>query len=168
MSKQEPNQSIIKKVGDKIKSFTMPDAKKIAIKIIKDFEGCKLKAYKCPAGVWTIGYGHTNGVKQGMEITQKQSEKFLEDDLKIYYDCVINEVRNHCSANQIASLTSFAFNVGNENFKRSTLLKVIKSNPNNFGEIEKQFMRWVFAGSKTPIKGLKTRRKMEAELYKKA
>ena len=141
-------------------------AKQIACNIIKKLEGCKLKAYTCSAGVWTIGYGHTVGVKDGMKITQNQADKFLEDDLDIFYNCVIKNVGSICNSNQIASLTSFAFNVGNGNFEKSTLLKVIKTNPQNFPEIEKQFMRWVFAGSKTPLKGLKNRRIAEFNLYK--
>lgn len=143
-------------------------AKQIACNMIKKLEGCKLKAYKCSAGVWTIGYGHTVGVKDGMKITQQQADKFLEDDLDIFYNCVMKNVGSICNLNQIASLTSFAFNVGNGNFENSTLLKVIKANPQNFTEIEKQFMRWVFAGSKTPLEGLKNRRIAEFNLYKKA
>ena len=102
-----------------------------------------------------------------MEITQKQADKFLEDDLDIFYNCVMKNVGSICNSNQIASLTSFAFNVGNGNFENSTLLKVIKANPQNFTEIEKQFMRWVFAGSKTPLEGLRNRRIAEFNLYKK-
>jgi len=85
-----------------------------------------------------------------------------------YLSPVQKEVGNICNANQIAALTSFAFNLGNEALKKSTLLKVIKKNANNFPEIEKQFMRWVFAGSKIPLAGLKNRRIAEFNLYKKA
>ena len=168
MPQDEKKTTIITKAVDKIKSFATPNSKKIAIKIIKEFEGLKLKAYKCPANVWTIGYGHTKDVTDGMKITQIQAEYFLVSDLTIFYNCVTNEVGDRCNANQIAALTSFAFNVGNGNFLKSTLLKVIKSNPSNFTEIEKQFMCWIYAGSKIPLKGLMNRRKIEANWYEKA
>lgn len=135
--------------------------------IIKVFEGCKLKAYQCSAGVWTIGYGHTNGVKEGMVITQEQAEIYFENDIMEFLLPVQKEVGNICNVNQIAALTSFTFNVGEANFKKSTLLKVVKENPNNFPEIEKQFMRWVYADGKV-IEGLQTRREKEADLYEKA
>ena len=54
------------------------------INLIKRFEGCKLTAYKCPAGVWTIAYGHTVGVYSGMKITQQQADEFLKQDLVVY------------------------------------------------------------------------------------
>jgi lysozyme len=177
MAEQEKKPSIISKAFEKIKNIVTPkpkpieknyDAKQIAMKTIKVFEGCRLKAYQCSAGVWTIGYGHTKGVKEGMVITQQQAETYFESDVMEFLSPVQKEVGNICNSNQIASLTSFAFNVGNGNFEKSTLLKVIKTNPQNFPEIEKQFMRWVFAGSKTPLKGLKNRRIAEFNLYKKA
>ncbi len=131
-------------------------------------EGCKLKAYKCPAGIWTVGYGHTNGVFDGMKITQNEADKLLEGDVNIFYNCVMNNVGFVCTSNQIAALVSFAFNVGISNFEKSTLLRIIKQNAKNFDEIQKQFMRWVFAGSKIPLLGLKNRRLAEYNLYCKS
>ena len=178
MPNQDKKPTIITKAVEIAKAFITPkpkidikkfnNSKQIAMKTIKSFEGCRLKAYKCSAGVWTIGYGHTAGVKEGMEITQEQAETYFENDIMEFLSPVQKEVGNICNANQIAALTSFAFNIGNEALRKSTLLKVINKNPNNFPEIEKQFMRWVFAGSKIPLAGLKNRRIAEFNLYKKA
>ena len=143
------------------------NTKQIAMNTIKVFEGCRLKAYQCSAKVWTIGYGHTNGVKEGMVITQEQAEAYFENDIMEFLLPVQKQVENICNANQIAALTSFAFNVGKANFRSSTLLKVIKKNPQNFIEIRKEFMRWIYADEKV-IKGLQTRRENEADLYEKA
>ncbi len=143
------------------------NTKQIAMNTIKVFEGCRLKAYQCSAKVWTIGYGHTNGVKEGMVITQEQAEAYFENDIMEFLLPVQKQVGNICNANQIAALTSFAFNVGKANFRSSTLLKVIKKNPQNFPAIREEFMRWIYADEKV-IKGLKTRRKEEADLYEKA
>ena len=176
MVEQENSPSIISKVLKKIKSLGKAndkeiiinnDAKQIAIDLIKKCEGCKLNAYKDSAGVWTIGYGHTKGVKEGMVITQEQAETYFENDIMEFLLPVQKEVGNICNANQIAALTSFAFNVGNANFRKSTLLKVLKENPRNFTAIRKEFMRWVYANKKF-VKGLETRREKEANLYEKA
>jgi lysozyme len=128
----------------------------------------KLTSYECSANVWTIGYGTTkiNGVavKQGMKITLDEAEEYLEKDYQVFYNAVCKEVANICNDNQIASLTSFTYNVGVRAFKESTLLRVIKENPNNKEEITKQFLRWVFAGEKR-VQGLENRRKAEIELF---
>ena len=128
----------------------------------------KLTSYLCSANVWTIGYGTTkiNGVavKEGMQITLDEAEEYLEKDCQVFYNAVCKEVANICNDNQIASLTSFTYNVGIGAFKESTLLRVIKENPNNKSEITKQFMRWLFAGAKR-VQGLENRRKAEIELY---
>ena len=128
----------------------------------------KLTSYECSANVWTIGYGTTkiNGVavKQGMKITLDEAEEYLEKDYQVFYNAVCKEVANICNDNQIASLTSFTYNVGVRAFKESTLLRVIKENPNNKEGITKQFLRWVFANKKR-VQGLENRRKAEIELY---
>ena len=64
------------------------DVTKEGIDLIKKFEGCKLTAYKCPAGVWTIGYGHTKGVKKGQKITKEEAEELLKQDLQKFVDHV--------------------------------------------------------------------------------
>ena len=64
-------------------------ASRECIDLIKKYEGCMLEAYKCPAGVWTIGYGHTGGIKEGQKITQKQAEEYLEKDLEKFEKLVM-------------------------------------------------------------------------------
>jgi lysozyme len=176
MLEEEKKPSIISKTLEKIKNLgkhsAKPmtinhDAKQIAIKLIKECEGCKLTAYKDSVGIWTIGYGHIRGVKEGMKITQEQAETYFESDIMDYLLPVQKEVGQICNANQIAALTSFSFNVGINGLKKSTLLKIVKENPQNFTEIRKEFMRWVYAGGKV-IDGLKKRRVKEADLYEKA
>jgi len=123
-----------------------------------------LEAYKDSANVWTIGYGHTKDVTDGMKITQEEAEELFEADIKIYYNCVILNVGSICTNNQVAALTSFTFNLGVANFEKSTLLKVVKKNPSDFKTIRKEFVRWVYAGDKV-VNGLKLRRSAEADIY---
>lgn len=84
------------------------------IALIKKYEGCMLKAYKCPSGVWTIGYGHTSGVKQGDKITKSKAESLLKNDLKSFESKVMKyDNIYHFNQNQFDALVSFCFNVGN-------------------------------------------------------
>ena len=82
------------------------------IDLIKKFEGCRLTAYKCPAGVWTIGYGHTAGVKQGQKITAAQAEIYLKADLEKYEKKVDKYGSYNWNQNEFDALVSFAYNVG--------------------------------------------------------
>ena len=150
-----------------------PDVFREACNFIKPFEGLRLVAYKCEAGVWTIGWGHTKGVKEGQTITRDKAEEFLMSDTKSFYDFVYQEVGLICNKNQIIALTSFAFNLGNKSLKDSTLLKAIKADPQNFTEIKKQFLRWdklkkTVNGKTAYISsaGLKSRRNKEFNKYK--
>lgn len=101
-----------------------------------------------------------------MKITQEQAQSFLESDASFFYKKVCEIVGGICNDNQIVALTSFSFNVGIENLKKSTLLRVVKANPRNFPAIRKEFMRWVYADGKI-LNGLKTRRSAEADLFEK-
>lgn len=84
------------------------------IDLIKQFEGCRLSAYQCAAGVWTIGYGHTAGVRKGQIITQVQAESFLKDDLYKFEQKVMKyDSKYHWNQNEFDALVSFAFNIGN-------------------------------------------------------
>ena len=81
--------------------------------LIKSFEGCRLSAYRCPAGVWTIGYGRTNGVYEGMTITQEQADNMLREDVKYYADAVDRyNSRFNFTQEEFDSLTSFTYNCG--------------------------------------------------------
>jgi lysozyme len=138
------------------------------IPIIRKFEGLKLKAYLCPAGVWTIGYGNTfyeNGskVQEGEKITLDRADKLLFFVVQKFESEVSKLVKSSINDNQLGALTSFAFNVGAGNLAKSTLLKKVNANPND-ATIRDEFMRWTKAGGKV-LNGLITRRKAEADLY---
>ena len=133
-------------------------------KLIKKHEGCRLKAYKCPRGVWTIGYGHTNNVKPDDVITQDEAEELLKRDLKVHEDNVKRVVKIALTQNQFDALVSFEYNVGYGAFANSTLLKLL--NAGNYNGASKQFERWVYAGDRV-LEGLVKRRKEEKGLFLK-
>lgn len=140
------------------------------INIIKQFEGLSLKPYICPSGHFTIGYGSTfyeDGTKVTLKdpiITEKRANdlllntiaKFEKGVLSLTHGLLLND-------NQVSALVSFAFNVGLLNLKKSTLLVILKANPNDKA-IYNQFLRWNKAKGKV-LAGLTTRRKAEADLY---
>lgn len=132
------------------------------IDLIKKYEGCKLTAYKCPAGVPTIGYGHTQSVKMGMTISQAQADAFLKDDIKPL-ESVLNKMGINYTQNQFDALISWLFNLGVGNFNNSTLKKKILAKASD-EEITDQIVKWVNAGGK-PLLGLKRRRVEEANLF---
>lgn len=135
--------------------------------LIKSYEGLRLKAYKCPAGVWTIGYGHTKGVTQGMEISRQRAEELFNRDLYDIAEYPISDIfykaKVSLTQNQFDALCSFVYNCGMGNFKKSTLLKKALANPND-KSIYCEFMKWNKAGGKE-VAGLTNRRKKEADLY---
>ena len=133
------------------------------INLIKKFEGLRLEAYLCPAGVWTIGYGHTKGVKKGQVITQLEADNLLKEDLSSFEKGVTSLIKSNINQNQFDSLVSFAFNLGLANLKSSTLLKKVNSNSNDRTIVD-EFLKWIYAGGK-PLEGLKRRRQAEAYLY---
>lgn len=132
------------------------------VKLIQDFEGLELKAYKCPAGVWTIGYGHTKGVKQGDVITPAQATAYLQADLTDA-EKAVNSQNLRINQNQYDALVSFTFNVGTGNFLKSTLLKKVKINPDDTS-IRSEFAKWKYGSGKV-LPGLVRRRESEANLY---
>jgi len=113
------------------------------IALIKEFEGLRLKAYKCPGGVWTIGYGHTAGVRPGMVITEAQAEEFLKEDL---FSCenAVNNQKLSINQNQFDALVSLIYNIGIGNFQKSTLLRKARVNPND-NSIMDEFLKWVYS-----------------------
>jgi lysozyme len=141
---------------------------KIAIDIIKKFEGCKLASYKCQAGIYTIGYGSTfyeNGskVNSGDSISQQRAESLLLTTVTKFASEVNKIVKSNVNNNQRSALISFAFNLGVGALKKSTLLKLVNANPND-PQIAHEFMKWVNAGGK-PSNGLINRRRAELHLY---
>ena len=138
------------------------------IPIIRKFEGLRLKAYLCPAGVPTIGWGNSfyeNGskVQLGDKITLDRADRLLFFIVAKFEGEVNKLVTSEINENQLGALTSFAFNVGTGNLKKSTLLKKVNINPND-PLIRNEFMRWTKAGGQV-LKGLVTRRQAEADLY---
>lgn len=134
------------------------------IAVIKKFEGLRLKAYKCPAGVYTIGYGHTRNFKfsENCKITEEQAEKFLHEDLKKFENSIKKLVKVPLSQCQFDALVSLVFNIGATNFRNSTLLKYL--NNSEYGLAAEQFERWIYANGKK-LEGLLTRRKAEKEIF---
>lgn len=132
------------------------------IDLIKKFEGCKLQAYLCPAGVWTIGVGHTKGVKKGMVITQQQAEMFLKDDITPI-EGALNYLGINFTQGQFDALCSWIFNIGMGSFNTSTMRKYIIAKKSDL-EITDQMVKWVNAGGK-PLLGLKKRRAEEANMF---
>ena len=132
------------------------------IALIKEFEGLRLKAYLCPGGVWTIGYGHTAGVKSGMVITEAQAEEYLKADL-IVFERYLNGLGLALNQNQFDALVSFIYNVGTGNFSSSTLLRKVRANPQD-NSIMDEFLRWVYSKGRV-LPGLQRRRLAEMKLY---
>lgn len=132
------------------------------IELIKSFEGCRLTAYKDSVGVLTIGYGHTEGVKYGMSISQNKAEELLKNDLVKYENYVKKYITYALNQNQFDALVSFTYNLGGGNLQKSDLRKYL-----NAGYIEKaanEFDKWVYAGGKK-LTGLVRRRAAEKALF---
>ena len=135
------------------------------IDLIKKFEGIRLKSYICPAGVLTIGYGHTGSdVYPNQQITEEEAERLLWKDTESAQQTVSSFVSVKINQNEYDALVSFTFNVGPTAFVNSTLLKLL-----NHGADRKvvagEFDRWVKAGSDEPVPGLVRRREAEKALF---
>lgn len=141
----------------------MTETLKILTDLLKKFEGCKLKAYKCPAGIWTIGYGSTRGVKEGDEITQAEADALLLEEAQEYLDEALRLSPRLRSATpgQQAAIASFVYNCGAGNYKKSTLKRNVDAG--DFNEAKHSIKMWNKANGKV-LKGLVTRRQAEADL----
>jgi lysozyme len=130
--------------------------------LIKRFEGLRLEAYKCPAGVLTIGYGHTGDVEPGMKITEHQADVILGYDLEKFERGVTDLTEGiELNENEFSALVSFAFNTGLAALARSTLLSKIREGEPGVGE---EFEKWVYGGGKK-LPGLVARRAAERALF---
>jgi lysozyme len=143
---------------------------KTGIQLIKDFEGLRLNAYKCSAGVPTIGFGSCfypdkSNVKMGDVLRDKEEAEILLINTLVDYDIYVSKYTKSVKLTQYQfdALVSFAFNVGLGNLSKSTLLKLVLSNPND-QNIALEFAKWNKAAGKV-LQGLVKRRKKEAELY---
>lgn len=130
--------------------------------LIKQWEGLRLVAYRCPAGVWTIGYGHTRTAEEGMRITEQQAVDLLDQDLRIVAAQVRRLVHVPLTQHQFDALCSFVFNVGAGAFQRSTLRR--KLNEGDYESVPDELMRWVYSKG-TRLPGLVNRRAAEAGLW---
>lgn len=134
------------------------------IELLKRFEGYREQAYRCPAGVWTIGYGHTGGVYEGQVCTREQAERWLREDLKNAENAVnALEPSRPLRQNEFDALVSFVYNLGAGNFSGSTLRRKVLANPDN-PSIRDEFGKWIYADGRIQP-GLVTRREAEADLY---
>jgi len=131
--------------------------------LIKHFEGLYLEAYKCPAGVWTIGYGHTGSdVYEGLRITATKADSLLDIDLNKAEACVDEACPMGISNNMFSALVSFVFNVGEHAFLTSTLYHKITAG--DLVGAKEEFKKWKHANGKE-LEGLKKRREAEADLF---
>jgi len=138
-----------------------------AVELIKQFEGLRLKTYLCPSNVLTIGWGHTgDDVSPEMEITEAKAEEFLRLDMAKFEEAINRLVKVPMKQNQFDALVSFVFNVGEAQFAKSTLIKVL--NGGHYSLVPEQLKRWNKGGG--PLKvlpGMVARRKAESELWNK-
>lgn len=137
------------------------------IDLIKRFEGIRLKAYRCPAGVFTIGYGHTGpDVHEGMTITDDQAEDLLRSDVERFEQGISTSLGGSPTTdNQFAAMVSMAYNVGLGAFKSSSVLRYHREK--NTSRAADSFRLWIMVKGK-PSKGLQNRREAERDLYLKA
>lgn len=132
------------------------------VALIKKFEGCELKAYQCSANVWTIGYGHTRGVKEGDEISADKAEYILLEDLIEFEKYVDQLVTVSLNQDQFDALVAWTFNLGPTNLKESTML--LRLNEAQYDDVPAQMARWNRSGGEV-LEGLKRRRKAEGLLF---
>lgn len=149
------------------------------INLIKKFEGCRLTAYKCPAGIWTIGYGHTGAdVTSGKTISQDEADRLFKQDLKVHSKNVSKLLTVPVNQNQFDALVSLEYNIGVGNFKSSSILRLLNQrkffeagarflfeNPNSKTPEEKYKGCWVFDNKKKVLNGLVRRRAEEQRLF---
>jgi len=135
--------------------------------LIQHFEGCRLQAYQDVAGIWTIGYGHTGGVTQGMTITQDQANRYLQSDLQSAENAVDAATSQASTTdNQFAAMVSLCYNIGAGAFKSSTVLR--QHLAGNTAAAAQAFLLWDKAtidGKLEVVEGLLNRRQAESQLY---
>ena len=136
--------------------------------LLKRFEGCVLKAYKCPAGVWTIGFGNTfyedgTKVKEGDVITQKRADELAKYIVEQFANSIREMIKQPLNENQFSACVSLAYNIGTGGFKKSSVLRKLNANPLD-ASIADSFRLWNKGGGKV-LKGLVTRREAEIQLY---
>lgn len=140
----------------------------LAVALIKRFEGLRLKAYLCPAGVWTVGYGQTKGVTRSTVWTKERAEADLAVSVQALADKLEKYVRYGTTDQQMCAFISLAYNIGLTAFANSTVLRIHNIVGTPRSQIEQAFLMWVKAtvdGKKVTLKGLVTRRWAESGVY---
>ena len=138
------------------------------VELIKSCEGFRSRAYICPAGVWTIGWGATRDLdgarvtKDTPDVDEEEASRILARDLVKFAASVNRLVTVPIGPRQHAALTSFAFNLGAGQLKCSTLLR--KVNGEEWEDVPKEFMKWVMGGGRV-LPGLQKRRRLEVQLW---
>lgn len=133
--------------------------------LIKEFEGCRLQAYRDPVGIWTVGYGSTGAhVKPGLTLTEAQCEALLQEDLA-RFEQAVERAAPKATDNQFAAMVALAFNIGITGFGNSTVLR--KHRAGDHKGAADAFKMWNKAGGRV-LAGLTRRRAAEADLYRRA
>lgn len=136
------------------------------VNLIKSFEGFSSTAYKCPSGVWTVGYGHTGpNVVEGSRVTEQQAEKILKKDLESAENAVSNLVKINLTQHQFDALVSFTYNNGQGALCYSTLLKRLNAGEDPFSVAKEEFPRWIKGEKNEILNGLVRRRSAEVQLF---
>ena len=136
---------------------------KRGIDLIKSFEGCKLTSYKCPAGVWTIGWGTTGPtIVSGLKWSQEQADSAFEKHLAEFSQGVTDLLKVPVTQSQFDALVSFAYNVGLGALRKSTLLRLLNSG--DYSGAAGEFGKWINKGTDFEA-GLRRRREAERQLY---
>jgi len=136
--------------------------------LLKKFEGCRLKAYLCPAGVWTIGFGNTfyedgTKVKEGDVITQQRADELAKFIVEQFATSIRAMIKQPLNENQFSACVSLAYNIGTGGFKKSSVLRKLNVNPTD-PTIADSFRLWNKGGG-VILKGLVRRREAEIALY---
>ena len=143
----------------------MTEAEKEAKKLIEKYEGCRLKAYRCPAGKWTIGYGHTEGVKEGDRWTQERADAELAREIDKFKAAVLRVCPAlEASPNRLGACISLAYNIGIGNFAGSTVARYVRRG--EYRAAADAFLMWVYAGGQK-LPGLVNRRQAERTVFRR-
>ena len=136
----------------------------VGLSLIKRYEGFRANAYRCPAGIWTIGYGSTHGVRIGQWITEQDALTRLRREVQIYERAVLACLKIIPTQNQFDALVSLCYNIGGQAIARSSVVKL--HNRREFAAAADAFLKWNRGGGKV-LPGLTRRRNEERSLYLK-
>jgi lysozyme len=132
------------------------------LRLTESFEGDRLTAYQDQVGVWTIGFGHTAGVCEGMTCTQEQAEAWLQEDLAWAVSVVNRHVTASVTQDEFDAMVDFTFNLGASRFNHSHLLQLV--NAGDLAGAADEFDKWAYAGGHV-VAGLLRRRQVEKDLF---